>query len=76
MATPGTQPPADHLEKLSWYLSHTRHTVWDAFSDDQQQDMLNDDLFAGKSVATLLFSVITAGLVMSIVSVLVIWWLS
>lgn len=67
---------SNHLEKLSWYLSHARHSVWDAFSAEQQQKMVEDDLFAGKSVSALLVSVITAGLAMSVVTVLVIWSLS
>lgn len=71
MATdrPHTSGP---LAKLSWYFSHAQHSVWDRFGSDQQQKMVEDDLTAGKSVAILLFALISTGLVMSIVSLLVI----
>jgi hypothetical protein len=59
-----------YLEKLTWYLGHHAHTVWDTFSADQQKKMVQKDLSAGTSVALLLVSLITAGLVLSIVTVL------
>jgi len=58
--------------KLGWYLDHRTHTVWDTFSADQQRKMIEEDLSAGTSVSLLLAALITAGLVMSIVTVLAI----
>lgn len=66
------RPASNYLAKLSWYVSHASHSVWDRFSADEQQRMIHDDLLAGTSVSLVLFSVITAGLVMSIVTLLVI----
>ncbi|MBI3837530.1 MAG: hypothetical protein HY288_06315 [Planctomycetia bacterium] len=60
----------NNLEKLSWYLDHCKHTVWDSFSADQQNRMIEDDLLAGTSVATVLASLIATGLVLIIVTVL------
>ena len=57
------------LEKLSWYLEHHAHSVWDRFSADQQQKMVEEDLMAGVSVSMVLMSLITAGLVLTIVTV-------
>ena len=71
MATANPTGP-NPLAKLSWYLNHERHSVWDRFSADEQRKMVEDDLFAGKSVSLVLASLITAGLAMSIVSLAVI----
>ncbi len=60
----------NNLEKLSWYLDHCKHTVWDSFGADQQNRMIEDDLTAGTSVAMVLVSLITTGLVLIIVTVL------
>lgn len=60
----------NNLDKLAWYLDHRTHTVWDTFSADQQRKMIEDDLSAGTSVSLVLAALITAGLVMSIVTVL------
>ena len=69
MAT--VQPTKPTLtEKLSWYTDHARHSVWDRFSAEEQERMLNDDLSAGASVPLLLFALITLGLVLSIATVL------
>ena len=64
------------LEKLSWYLGHKQHTVWDQFDTDQQRQMVEEDLLAGKSVSLLLVSLITAGLVLSMITVLAVVILS
>jgi hypothetical protein len=69
-ASPGTSDP---LTKLSYYLSHAQHSVWDRFGAEEQRRMVEYDLTAGKSVSLVLASLITAGLVLSIVSLLVIW---
>jgi hypothetical protein len=58
------------LEKLSWYLGHRQHTVWDQFGTDQQHQMIEEDLLAGKSVSLLLVALITTGLVLSMITVL------
>jgi hypothetical protein len=61
------------IEKLSWYLGHARHSVWDRFGAADQQRMVEDDLAAGKSVSMVLVALITAGMLLSVVSVLVVW---
>jgi hypothetical protein len=66
------RPPDNLTAKLSWYLNRGPHNVWDRFSPDQQQQMVEDDLFAGKSVSLLLSSVITVGLVMAAVSLAIV----
>lgn len=71
MATASPVGP-NPLAKLSWYLNHEQHSMWDRFSADEQRQMVEDDLFAGKSVSLLLASLITVGLAMSIVSLAVI----
>jgi hypothetical protein len=71
MAT--VQRPTDNLtSKLSWYLNRGPHNVWDRFSASEQQQMVEEDLFAGKSVSLLLSSVITVGLVMAAVSLAIV----
>ena len=60
----------NNLEKISWYLDHCKHTVWDSFGADQQNRMIDDDLTAGTSVAMVLVSLITTGLVLIVVTVL------
>ncbi|MEX2112568.1 MAG: hypothetical protein WD845_05245 [Pirellulales bacterium] len=66
------QPATDYASKLTWYLDHAQHNVWDRFSASEQQQMVEEDLFAGKSVSLLLASVITVGLVMAAVSLLIV----
>ncbi len=66
------QPATDHASKLSWYLSHAPHNVWDRFSASEQQQMVDEDLFAGKSVSLLLSSVITVGLMMAAASLVIV----
>ena len=61
-----------NLEKLSWYLGHCTHTVWDSFGADQQNQMVEDDLAAGKYVPLVLGSLITAGMVLCILTLLVV----
>lgn len=56
------------LEKLSWYLANNRHTVWDRFSPETQRSLIEEDLTAGKSVSMVLISVISAGMVMSMIA--------
>ncbi len=70
------RPASGHLAKLSWYLSHAQHSAWDHFSSDQQRQMVEDDLTAGKSISLLLFTLIAVGLTMSIISVSIIWAMS
>ena len=67
-----TTNPIDrsNLEKLSWYLEHCKHTVWDTFGAEQQIKMVEDDLAAGTSVALVLGSLIATGLVLIVVTVL------
>lgn len=64
----GTNP----LDKLSYYLAQGQHNVWDRFSPDEQRQMLEDDLAAGRSVSLVLAALITAGMLMSIGSMLLI----
>ena len=70
MATAPTQPKL--IQKLSWYTAGARHSVWDRFSPDEQERMLEDDLNAGTSVSLVLFALITAGMLLSVVTVLAI----
>lgn len=75
MAT--VQRPTDNLSnKLAWYLNHAPHSAWDRFSASEQQQMVEDDLFAGRSVSLLLSSVITVGLVMAAVSLAIVLFAS
>jgi hypothetical protein len=67
MATATRQGP-DTLEKLAWHLSHHAHSVWDSFSADEQRKMVEDDMTAGASVSLVLGALITAGLVLSAVT--------
>lgn len=69
-----TQPR--YLEKLSWYLGHCQHTVWDRFSSEQQRQMVEEDLFAGKSVSLLLLAEIIFGLALCVTAVLTVVFLS
>ncbi len=59
-----------HHEKLGWYRTHCNHSIWDQFSPDQQESMLGDDLFAGRSVSLVLASIVALGLVLSAVTLL------
>jgi hypothetical protein len=58
-----------HLEKLSWYLAHQPHEVWDRFSAEQQEQMIDDDFSAATNVSAILVSLVTTGLLLSIVTV-------
>jgi hypothetical protein len=64
------------LDKLSFYLAQGQHSVWDRFSPDQQRQMVEDDLAAGRSVSLVLAALITAGMLMSIGSMVLILALS
>jgi hypothetical protein len=66
-----TQRPSE-LEQLGWYFQRGPHTQWDRFSPDQQAEMVRADLFAGRSVSLVLSSLITAGLVLSAVTLAVV----
>ncbi len=57
-----------HHEKLGWYRKHCNHSIWDQFSEDQQESMLGDDLFAGHSVSLVLVSIVTLGLLLSAIT--------
>lgn len=57
---------SNHRQKLSWYLSHNSHQLWDQFSPDQQEQMVEDDLSAGVSVSIVLGSLIAAGMILCI----------
>lgn len=58
----------EYRQKLSWFLSHRPHQLWDQFSPDQQAAMVSDDLSAGVSVSIVLASLIAAGMVLCIVT--------
>ncbi len=60
------------LEKLNWYLSHHQHAAWDRFSPEEQDQMVNEDLFAGRSVSILLASLIATGMILSLATLLTI----
>lgn len=65
-----------HLEKLGWYLGHCNHQQWDRFSTDSQQRMVEEDLSAGTSVSLVLGSLITIGMLLSAITLAVVWWQS
>jgi len=60
------------LEQLGWYFKRGPHTQWDRFSPDQQAEMVRADLFAGRSVSLVLGALITAGLLLSAVTLVVV----
>jgi hypothetical protein len=66
-ANPGGR---NNPEKLSWYLDHCAHAVWDSFDADEQNRMIEDDLAAGKRVAMVLVSLVATGLVLIVITVL------
>lgn len=57
---------SNNRQKLSWFLSHKPHQLWDQFSPDQQEQMVGDDLSAGLSVSIVLGSLIAAGMILCI----------
>lgn len=71
MAT-ANSTPRSAAEKLAWYLDHHAHSVWDRFSAEQQEKMVEEDLAAGKSVSLVLVSLITAGMLLAAVTLLAI----
>jgi hypothetical protein len=60
------------LEKLGWYFEHCNHAVWDRFSPDEQQAMVDDDLTAARSVSLVLVSLITAGMLLAAVTLVIV----
>ena len=60
------------LEKLNWYLEHCNHAVWDRFSTEEQQSMVDEDLFAARTVSLVLVSLITSGMILSAVTLIVV----
>ena len=64
MAT--VQTRSDNRQKLSWFLNHRPHQLWDQFSPEQQEEMVGDDLSASVSVSMVLGSLITAGMILCI----------
>jgi hypothetical protein len=56
----------EYRQKLSWFLSHRPHQLWDRFSPDQQEAMVRDDLSAGLSVSIELASLIATGMILCI----------
>ncbi len=57
------------VEKISWYTSGRAHQMWDRFSRDEQERMLEDDLTAGTRVSVLLAALIATGMVLSLITV-------
>jgi hypothetical protein len=62
------------IDKLGWYNSTSRHNVWDRFSAEEKEQMLADDLAAGTQVSLVLAALITAGLVLCIVTLTAVWF--
>ena len=56
----------NNRQKLTWFLSHRPHQLWDQFSPEQQEEVVGDDLSAGLSVSMVLGSLITAGMLLCI----------
>lgn len=61
---------ANLRDKLSWYTTRGSHRMWDRFGADEQEQMLQDDLSAGRGVSLLLFALVTMGMLLSLVTVL------
>lgn len=60
------------LDSLRKWHSVASHPVWfQSFEDDEQERLLNDDLTASTSVAAVLVSVVTIGLLLIVGSVLI-----
>ncbi len=57
----------------TWFRSEDHPAWFQHFSEEQQQEMLADDLVAGRSVPYLLTAVICAGVVLAVTSVLLMW---
>jgi hypothetical protein len=49
---------------------HRMSSVWSAFDTEQRRQLIDDDLLAGRSVSLVLISVVTAGFLMMILTVL------
>lgn len=65
--------PHRSLESLRHWHHREDHPLWfRAFSEPQQEQLVDDDLLAGYSVAGLLVAVVTGGLVLIGLSVLLI----
>jgi hypothetical protein len=60
------QTKSGNRQKLSWFLNHRPHRLWDQFSPDQQEEMVGDDLSAGVSVSMVLGSLIATGMLLCI----------
>ncbi len=73
MATVGS--PTKLVDKLTWYNSTARHDVWDRFSAADKERMLEDDLAAGVQVSLVLTALITAGMLLSVATVLAVVFL-
>ena len=73
MATVGSTTKL--VDKLTWYNSTARHDVWDRFSADDKERMLEDDLAAGVQVSLVLTALITAGMLLSVATVLAVVFL-
>ena len=59
-----------HFDLRSWFRE-SEHPVWyRRFSGKQQDRLLNEDLTAGKRIASILVSIVSFGLVSMVVSVL------
>ncbi len=61
-----------NLDKLSWYRDHQEHSVWDRFNAQEQDQMVADDLLAGRRVSLVLVSLIAAGMILSAVTLAVV----
>ena len=59
---------SENRQKLRWFLKHRPHERWDQFSPDQQEQMVSEDLFAGTSVSMVLVALITAGMLLSTIT--------
>jgi hypothetical protein len=61
-----------HKSILELGVHEEDHPVWTAaFSDENRLRQLNEDLLAGRSVSAVLVMIVTAGLLLAVVSVFV-----
>ena len=47
------------------------HGVWNAFTEKTRQELAHDDQVAGRSICGILVAIVTAGLLLAVLSVLI-----
>jgi hypothetical protein len=56
-------------ERTRWVYDERAFPVWNrSFAKDERQEMIHDDLWAGRSIAVLLAVLVAIGLILSLVT--------